>query len=296
VSNSAIEVRSLAKRFSRKTVLKEVTLHVPAGKTYAFLGRNGAGKTTTIRTLLGLLEPDAGQLSVLGLNPKTQAVEVRRRVGYMAEGQAMFGWMRVAEVMRFVASFYPTWDGKLASRLAGDFELPERARVRNLSQGQNTRLALLLALAHCPELVILDDPTLGLDPIMRKEFLRDVVQHLQGAGATVFFSSHLLYEIEPVADVVGILEGGRIIVQSETEQLREKVKQLLLSTESYRQLTKLPGELDVTVRDSQAAVVVEDAEEALRALGSAGVQAQAIELNLDEIFKAYVAGNRGIRP
>ena len=145
--SSAIEVRSLAKRFGKKTVLEEVTLHVPAGKTYAFLGRNGAGKTTTIRTLMGLLEPDAGQLSVLGLNPTSEALEVRRRVGYMVEGQAMFGWMRVAEVMRFVAAFYPTWDGKLALRLAQDFDLPAKTRVRNLSQGQNTRLALLLALA-----------------------------------------------------------------------------------------------------------------------------------------------------
>ena len=290
--SAAIQVKSLAKQFGSQTVLEQVSFDVPRGKTFAFLGRNGAGKTTAIRILLGLLKQNAGHISILGLDPAKEAMEIRRRVGYLAEDQKMFGWMRVSEVLKFMAPFYSTWDAGLAAKFAKGFELPARTRVRNLSKGQNRRLGLLLALAHRPELVILDDPTLGLDPIVRKEFLRDVVEHLQGAGVTVFFSSHLLYEIEPVADIVGILEGGRIIVQSNTEELRGKVKQIVLPSASYHKLGEVPGQLDVCVRGSQTALVVEDADRALELLASKGITPQVNELNLDEIFEAYVAGRK----
>ena len=290
--SAAIQVKSLAKQFGSQTVLEQVSFDVPRGKTFAFLGRNGAGKTTAIRILLGLLKPNAGHISILGLDPAKEAMEIRRRVGYLAEDQKMFGWMRVSEVLKFMAPFYSTWDAGLAAKFAQGFELPARTRVRNLSKGQNRRLGLLLALAHRPELVILDDPTLGLDPIVRKEFLRDVVEHLQGAGVTVFFSSHLLYEIEPVADIVGILEGGRIIVQSNTEELRGKVKQIVLPSESYHKFSDVPGQLDVCVRGSQTALVVEDAHRTLELLASKGITPQVNELNLDEIFEAYVAGRK----
>ncbi len=290
MSDAAIEIRSLAKSFGSKAVLEDVSFKVPRGKTFAFLGRNGAGKTTTILTLLGLLKPDAGHISVLGLEPKKDAMEIRRRVGYLAENQVMFGWMRVSQIISFIAPFYPTWDAALARRLAERFELPKKTRVRNLSKGENRRLGLLLALAHRPELAILDDPTLGLDPIMRKEFLRDVVEHLQGSGVTVFFSSHLLYEIEPVADIVAVLDRGRIVRLSPTEELREQVKQLILPSETYEALGRLPGTLDVKRRGNRVAVVVEDAEAAVAKTAEAGVRPEVIDLNLDEIFEAYVAG------
>jgi ABC-2 type transport system ATP-binding protein len=287
-----IDIRGLAKRFGSKRVMESVSLQVGKGQVFAFLGRNGAGKTTTIRTLLGLLKPDAGQVSVLGLDPSRDAIEIRRRVGYLAEDQAMFGWMRVREILSFLAPFYPTWDRDLAGRLLKQFDLPPHAHIRHLSKGQNVRLGLLLALAHRPELVILDDPTLGLDPIMRKEFLRDVVTHLQGGGVTVFFSSHLLYEVEPVADSVAILDRGRIVRQAATEELREDVKLLVLSAEQYEKVRPLPGVLDVKNHGREAAVVAEGARAALAACAAAGVQPEVVGLNLDEIFEAYVIGNR----
>jgi ABC-2 type transport system ATP-binding protein len=271
-------------------VLKDVTFEVPRGKTYAFLGRNGAGKTTTILTLLGLLRPDAGEIEVLGLSPARDALEIRRRVGYMAEDQVMFGWMRIRQLLGFCAPFYPTWDAQLAGELLRRFDLSPKARVRHLSKGEGRRLALLLALAHRPELVILDDPTLGLDPIMRREFLRDVVEHLQGRGVTVFFSSHLLYETEPVADIVAILDKGGIVRESPTEELREDVKRLVLPAESYERLRSLPGALDVRRSDRRVAVVVEGAATALEEARGAGVRPEVVDLNLDEIFEAYVAG------
>jgi len=170
--------------------------------------------------------------------------------------------------------------------------LPLKTRVRHLSKGQSVRVALLLALAHRPELVILDDPTLGLDPIMRKEFLRDLVTHLQGERVSVFFSSHLLYEIEPVADSVVILDHGRVVRQAATDELRSAVRRLVTPLEAQTVLRTLPGVLDFARLGRQAIVVVEDIAAARPILAAANVTAQEIELNLDEIFEAYVIGRK----
>lgn len=288
----AIEIRGVTKSFGAKPVLNGVDLIVPTGQTFAFLGRNGAGKTTTIRMLLGLLKPDGGTVRVLGLDPQKDALEIRRRVGYLAEDQVMFGWMRVKQLLAFMAPFYPTWDAKRAEELSGLFELPMTTKVKHLSKGQGVRLGLLLALAHRPKLVILDDPALGLDPIMRKEFLRDVVTYLQSEQVTVFFSSHLLYEIEPVADAVAILDRGKIVRQGETEEIRRRVKRLLAPAEAEATIRSLPGILDFTHSGRQVSAVVEDIDAAGPALRAAAFAVQELDLNLDEIFEAYVIGQR----
>ena len=206
----------------------------------------------------------------------------------------MWGWMKIRELLRFIAAFYPTWDWPYAKQLLEQFQLLPEAKVKHLSKGQNVRLGLLLALAHRPKLMILDDPALGLDPIMRKDFLRDVVEHLQGQNITVFFSSHLLYEIEPVADLVGILDQGKMVREGETEALRGTVKRLIFSTEAWaaaeekvRHETKI---LDVRREGRQVGVVVENAPHALTATPEVNV----VDLNLDEIFEAYVVGKKEI--
>ena len=163
----AIDIRAVTKSFRHNHVLRGMSLRVEPGRTFAFLGRNGAGKTTAIRMLMGLLSRDAGAIQVLGLDPEREPLAVRARVGYLAEDQTMYGWMRAAEILRFVAPFYPTWDHDLALKYAREFEVPLQTKIKHLSKGQNVRLGLVLALAHRPELVILDDPALGLDPIMR---------------------------------------------------------------------------------------------------------------------------------
>jgi ABC-2 type transport system ATP-binding protein len=284
-----IQMRDVHKSFGKAEVLRGVEMSVPAGQTFAFLGRNGAGKSTTIRTMLGLLHADTGEIRVLGLDPKKDALEIRRRVGYVAEDQQMFGWMRVKQLISFIAPFYPTWDHKWASDLAQRFELPMNTRIKHLSKGQGVRVALLLALAHRPELVILDDPTLGLDPIMRKEFLRDLVNYLQAEQTSVFFSSHLLYEIEPVADSVVILDHGRVIQQAPTEELREKVKRLIAPLEYAHTLRGLAGLLDFSTSGRQATAVVDDIEAVRPSLNPS---VEEIDLNLDEIFEAYVIGRK----
>ena len=293
MTEPVISVDCLVKRFGNNGVLRGLSMDVLPGQTYAFLGVNGAGKTTTIGALMGLLKPDAGAMRVLGFDPRHEPLEVRRRVGYLAEDQTMYGWMRVEELVRFVAPFYRTWDHELARRYMREFELPGRTRVGHLSKGQNVRLSLLLALAHRPELVILDDPTLGLDPIMRKQFNRDLITHLQGEGRTVFYSSHLLYEVEPVADVVAILDHGVLLRQESTETLRGQVKRVVLPRSTYESLNVPLNVLDRRFGGEEVAVTLDDAPGALAMLREAGHVHQVVDLNLDEIFEAFVAGQDG---
>jgi len=290
MSTPAIDIQAVHKSFRRHQVLRGMTLQVERGQTFAFLGRNGAGKTTTIQLLLGLLNRDEGAIRVLGHDPENEPLEVRAKVGYLAEDQTMYGWMKCGDILRFMAPFYPTWDHDLALKYAKDFEVPLQTKIKHLSKGQNVRLGLVLALAHRPELVILDDPALGLDPIMRKQFNRDLITHLQGEGRTVFYSSHLLYEVEPVADEVAILKEGRIVRRSETEALRRDVKQIILGRQAAGLLQEKSTVLDFRPDGDDVALTVAGVGIALELLHRDGVEHRVVDLDLDEIFEAYVTG------
>lgn len=293
--DTAIKIEGLRFSYGRKDVLKGVDLEVPAGSIFGFLGRNGAGKTTTIKTLLGLQKPKAGRCLVGGDDSFENALAVRRRIGFMAEDQQMYGWMRVGQIIKWVAGFYPGWDDKFVTELSDVLKLSLRTKVKALSKGQNSSLALLLALGHRPDIVILDDPTLGLDPIARKDFLRHVIELLQSNGVTVFFSSHLLYEIEPVADHVAILDNGVIVKAGRTEELRESVRKFIVTEKAGADFGELGGVLDLVKSGDSVAVVVADCDEAKREAIKAvsGNGMTEVGLNLDEIFEAYVIGNRG---
>ncbi len=290
MSEYALEMHNVYKSFRKTQVLTGLSLTVERGKTFAFLGRNAAGKTTAIRAMLGLLKRDGGDIRVLGEDPEKEPIKVRAGIGYLAEDQQMYGWMRVEEIIRFVAPFYATWDHDLALKYVREFELPLATKIKHLSKGQNVRLGLVLALAHRPELVILDDPALGLDPVMRKQFNRDLITHLQGEGRTVFYSSHLLYEVEPIADAVAILHEGVILKQAPTESLRQEVKQLVLAAEDYEEHRGCLQVLDVRRQRGEVAATIENASEAISRLAAEGVAVRVIDLNLDDIFAAYVAG------
>lgn len=295
MSDAVIEIKDVRKNFRATQVLNGLDLSIEKGQTFAFLGRNGAGKTTTIKMLMGLMKPDGGSMSVLGTDPSIDPLRVRSSVGYLAEDQTMFGWMRVEQLIRFIAPFYPTWDHKLAQTYVTQFQLPLRTKVRHLSKGQSVRLGLLLALAHKPELVILDDPALGLDPIMRRDFNRDLVTHLQAEGRTVLYSSHLLYEVEPVADVVAILHEGKIVRRAATEELRAQVKRITTSTEAFSRIGSRLNILDGRIIAGEVVVAVDDAAAALELLCSEGIGHSIVDLNLDEIFEAFVAGERDVK-
>jgi len=293
MSESVIQFRSVHRKFRKNQVLRGTTFEVEQGRTFAFLGRNGAGKTTAIRMMVGLLSRDAGAIRVLGLDPAVDPLSLRQQIGYLAEDQTMYGWMRCEEILSFMAPFYPTWDHQLALQYAKDFDVPLKTKIKHLSKGQNVRLGLVLALAHRPELVILDDPALGLDPIMRKQFNRDLITHLQGEGRTLFYSSHLLYEVEPVADEVAILDRGVIVRQAETEELRRDVKQIVLHRNAAARLNSQANVLSCRPDGEELIVALAGAEQAIGELQREGVAHRVVDLNLDEIFEAYVASDNG---
>ncbi len=295
MTQAAIEIRDLHFSYGKKSVLKGVNLDVPEGAIFGFLGRNGAGKTTTIKTLLGLQKPSSGTCLISGLDSFKESLAVRGRIGYMAEDQQMYGWMTVEQLINWVGGFYTRWDPAFVNELMAVLHLSPSVKVKALSKGQNSSLALLLALGHHPDLVILDDPTLGLDPIARKDFLRHVIELLQSQGVTVFFSSHLLYEIEPVADHIAILDQGVIRKIGKTDELRETVRRFVFNPKPEANVSGLAGVLDVTSMGEQMAVTLDDCDDekraAIKALSLNGVTEDA--LNLDEIFEAYIIGNQG---
>ncbi len=290
MSKSVICVDKLAKSFGSHQVLRDVSLNIPEGQTFALLGRNGAGKTTMIRIMLGLIPADSGTVRLAGLDPAVAAVKLRTQVGYLAEDQVMYGWMTPSQLCRFLAPFYPTWDMDLARSYLERFDLPLHSRIRQLSKGQSIKLGLAMALAHRPPIVILDDPAMGLDPIARKEFNRDLVEHLQTSGCTVLYSSHLLGEVEAVADAVAILDQGRILRTGTTDQLREEVKRIILPMAAVSGFPKPEGLLDVRRHEHELAFVTDQAGAYTQLLAARGIDHEVVELSLDEIFEAFVIG------
>ncbi|TWU28780.1 ABC transporter ATP-binding protein [Novipirellula artificiosorum] len=290
MSDSTIHVDRVTKSFGSQSVLQDVSLSVPAGQTLALLGRNGAGKTTTIRVLLGLIPADSGAVRLGGIDPSVDPLKVRGQVGYLAEDQTMYGWMTPTELIRFLVPFYPTWDTQRAEDCIRRFDIPRHTRIGRLSKGQAVKLGLALATAHRPAIVILDDPSMGLDPIARKEFNRDLVEHLQSSGATVLYSSHLLDEVESVADAVAILDQGRIVRVGETESVRTEVKRILVPLTSIAGTSRPDGLLDVRRYDDRLALVCDDAEAYIERLSAQSIPFDVVDLSLDEIFEAFVIG------
>ncbi len=290
MTEPVIQIEQLVKTYGSKNVLQNVSLSIPAGQTLALLGRNGAGKTTMIRILLGLLPADSGVCRLGGVDPAADPLTVRSKVGYLAEDQTMYGWMTPIELCRFLAPFYPTWDMKLARDSLDRFEIPGHTRIGRLSKGQTVKLGLVVALAHRPAIVILDDPAMGLDPIARKEFNRDLVEHLQTSGCTVLYSSHLLDEVEAVADAVAILDRGKIVRTATTDRLRDEVKQVVLAVDSLAEAPPPEGLLDVRRHDDRVAIIVDQAGRYIQQLSAGGIDHNVVDLSLDEIFEAYVIG------
>ncbi len=290
MSEPAIRVDQLAKSFGSQQVLQDVSLSITAGQTFALLGRNGAGKTTTIRILLGLIPADSGTVQLGGIDPAIDPLKVRSQVGYLAEDQTMYGWMTPIELCQFLAPFYPSWDQGWAHDLFDRFEIPRHTRIGRLSKGQTVKLGLAVALSHRPPIVILDDPAMGLDPIARKEFNRDLVEHLQTSGCTVLYSSHLLDEVEAVADAVAILDQGKIVRTGTTDLLRDEVKQILLPIDSVAGTPQPDGLLDVRRHGDRLALITDRASSYIHELSAKGTDHDVVDLCLDEIFEAYVIG------
>ena len=288
----AIRTTDLRRRFGNTPAVDGLDLAVPRGSVFGLLGRNGAGKTTTIRMLLNLLQPDSGDLEVLGLDPRRHSVNIRRRVGYVAEVPQLYGWMRVAELVHFTSRFYPDWRPDRATALLHQFGLDPRQRVRHLSRGMAAQLALVLALGHDPELVLLDEPSTGLDVVVRRDVLASIVEVIQQEGRTVLLSSHLVHEVERVADRVAVLEAGRLLVCAATEELKARTRKIVVRVgEAASALYRVPGVTRVEGDGRHRLVTVTDYDPAvLDALQRVGAEVmEVISLGLEDTFLALVS-------
>jgi len=221
VSEPVIEVSGLTRRFGATTALDSVSLSMPRGAVYGLVGSNGAGKTTLIKHILGLLRAESGSVRVFGLDPVADPVGVLSRIGYLSEEHDLPGWMRMDELLRYSRAFHPAWDDAYAEELRRAFALDLTATIKELSKGQKARAGLLVALAYRPELLVLDEPSSGLDPVVRRDILDAIMRTIAGEGRTVLFSSHLLDEVERVADHVTMINDGRIVLSAPLAAVRE---------------------------------------------------------------------------
>ncbi len=226
MSEPVIHVSELTRRFGATTALDSVGLSVTRGVVHGLVGTNGAGKTTLIKHILGLLRAESGSVRVFGLDPVADPVGVLSRIGYLSEERDLPGWMRVDELIRYSRAFYPDWDDAYTEELQHTFALDPTAKIKNLSKGQKARTGLLIALAYRPELLVLDEPSTGLDPIVRRDILAAIIRTIAEEGRTVLFSSHLLEEVEQVADHVTMISRGRIALSAPLDVIRESYSSL----------------------------------------------------------------------
>src|SRR5688500_10155723 len=222
MSEPVISISELTRDFGTKQALASVSLSMPRGAVYGLVGANGAGKTTLIKHILGLLRAERGSVRVFGLDPVEDPVGVLSRMGYLSEENDLPGWMRVDELIRYSRAFYPRWDDAYAEELRQGFALDAAAKIKTLSKGQKARAGLLIALAYRPELLVLDEPSSGLDPIVRRDILGAVLRTIAHEGRTVLFSSHLLEEVEQVADHVTMISKGTIVLSAPLDAIKAR--------------------------------------------------------------------------
>jgi len=225
--NNIVELTNVTRAFSGKKALDNVSLTLEKGQVLGLVGENAAGKTTIIKHILGLLKPDSGTVRVFGEDPVKEPVSVLARIGYMSEEDVMPGWMRISELQRYLRGFYPTWDQEYALKLQKDFDIPDTPFM-TLSKGQRARAALMAALAYRPDLLLFDEPSSGLDPVVRRDILGAIVRTIADEGRTVLFSSHLLGEVDRVADRIAMVKNGKVVFCDRLDNLKQSHLELTL--------------------------------------------------------------------
>lgn len=241
--SAIIQIDQMTKRFRKTVAVDRLTLDVPEGSIFAFLGPNGAGKTTTIKSIMNILRPEEGRATVLGTLSTELGPPEFQRIGYVSENQKLPGWMTVQALCDYCAPMYPDWDSDFCSRLIRQFDLPRDRKIRNLSRGMAVKAALLISLAYRPRLLILDEPFTGLDPLVRDEFIRGVLELTEQENWTVFVSSHDIDEVERLADWVGILNKGSLDISESVSSLQDRFRQaeVVLGGEEPVRTGRLPA-------------------------------------------------------
>lgn len=287
-----IHVENLTHRYGKTLAVDGLCLDVAPGEVLGLLGHNGAGKTTTILALLGLVKPQSGSTSVFGLDSRLQGVEIRRRTGYVPENLRSYDWMSVKETLWFVSQFHPTWDEELASQLVQRLELPLEKKMRELSRGTRSKVALACATSFRPEALILDDPTSGLDALVRREFLEHVIEVAAEGGRAVLFSSHVLDEVERLADRVAIVVAGRKILDRRVDDLKRSLRRVTLQFEGDAPSDALRDGISVSREGRTVSGVVDIdggwSEETRACLATGAVSIEDSPLSLEDAFVEIV--------
>ncbi len=295
MSDAVIDVRNVGRRFGQRWVLRNVDLSATEGAVCGLLGRNGAGKTTLIRMMMGFLRVHEGTITVAGAAPFRDQVALRRVAGFAGEDLRLPAHWRVSELLAFGAAAYDDWDQKRAEKLRAQFGLPPDRRVRELSVGMAAKLGLILPLARRPRVLLLDEPFGGLDVVVRREVLEGVIEVIPEVGATVLVSSHLVHELERLADRVAILTGGRITYSGGVEDLMASVRRIHLAPDAAPpDLRRWPWIRRTERRGSIWTLTVFDYSPGrLEELSAAGCTVQDIEaLSLEEIAIEYLREDR----
>lgn len=302
MSDPVIEIRELRKSFKGHAALAGLNLDVPTGSIFGFLGRNGAGKTTTIKTLMGFIRSDSGNARIFGLptEDRRAGIEIRRRVGFVTEDKELYPYMTVEQILRFTRGFFPRklsphWRDDLEQKYLKLFDLPLKRKIPDLSKGMRSKLMLLLAISHGAELLILDEPTDGLDPVGVEEMLRELVAISAAEGTTIFFSSHQLHEVEQIADSVCIIDGGTAVVSGSLDDLKTQYQRLrvVFEEEPRAPIRWAEGAQHVRQEGRTVEILATRNVDALmdqaRALPSASVE--RFPVTLKEIFMEHARSN-----
>jgi ABC-2 type transport system ATP-binding protein len=295
----AIELVGVGKRYGKTAAVDNLTLSVPRGAILGLIGPNGAGKSTTVKILMGMVRPTAGRVSVLGVDVAVDPAQVRRRVGYVPERHDIYPWMTVGETIAFTQSFYDTWDRDFSRQTLDLFELDVKKKVKQLSKGMLVKLGLLLAVSHRPEVLVLDEPTTGLDPIVHEDFLDGVMRSIAGAKCTVLFSSHNLGDIRRLADSVCILREGRILVHRNIDELLASAKRLRVVLSDGHLPRRAPAQtLWQQIERREWLLTVDRFDASVAAQIEADNRVESVEvfdIGLNDLFRDYILGQRPAR-
>jgi ABC-2 type transport system ATP-binding protein len=283
MSQYVIETEGLTRYFGNKLAVDQLNLKIPKGEIFAFLGRNGSGKTTTIRMMLGLLKPSRGKSSILGCNSQKLTKEYRNRIGYMTEDHFVYRWMSIAECARYQKAGVPNWNHHVFQTVIDHFNLSPKTKTKHLSRGERAGLCLALTLAPEPELLILDDPALGLDPVARMSLIEAMLAVTRKNDRTILFSSHLINDVERVADRVAILDRSVLRVNSPMEEFRNQLRCWSLEFPmNFPDLPDIPGLVHVHQFENRLEITVanpdEKTETILNSLGASSVEPHEISL------------------
>ena len=289
-----VNIQGLTRKFGEQKALENIDLQVKRGQILGIVGENGAGKTTLIKHLLGLYKAEQGSVSVFDQCPVKKPAEVLGKIGYLSEQPDLPGWMTVTQYLNYMSAFYPSWEKNYADKLIQNASVDLDKKIKNLSKGQQARVGLCAAQAHKPDLLLLDEPSSGLDPLVRKEILSAAVRTVVDEGRSVVLSSHFLDEVERICDHLVMLSRGRVVLNAPMSEVLEHHQMITISSEQLKRvgeskIEQLPGYLKTTNKRGESYISFFASDSILLP----AIKLLSIDLlekrlmTLDEIFLSY---------